>query len=127
VRRELAGIRADVDHVAETGMRDGAVVALEEVLDRDLPVRVHAVVHAVVGGEPGEIQPARARDLRQRSECRGQRCGVEVRAHEHERTPGVDESTPQPERQAVELRVAVRPRRRTQRAVEARGSASRTS
>src|SRR5438094_6476421 len=40
LRFEPVGIRRDVDGGAEAGVRDGAVVALEKVLTRDLPVRL---------------------------------------------------------------------------------------
>src|SRR6266487_480650 len=39
LRLEPVGVRRDVDGGAEARVRDGAVVALEEVLARDLPVR----------------------------------------------------------------------------------------
>src|SRR5439155_6122347 len=43
-RLELVGVHRDVDDLAETRMRDRAVVALEEVLANDLPVGVHLPV-----------------------------------------------------------------------------------
>ena len=45
-------VHVDVYDVAEGGMRRGAVVALEEVLDRDLPVRRERVVDACVEAQP---------------------------------------------------------------------------
>src|SRR5207249_81700 len=40
--RQLVGVGRNVDDGAETGMSDGAVVALEEVLGDELPVRLDA-------------------------------------------------------------------------------------
>ena len=48
VRLEQVAVRVDVDHLAERRVRGRAVVALEEVLDHDLPVRVRAELDARV-------------------------------------------------------------------------------
>ena len=50
--------RRGLDHCREAGMRDGAVVALEEVLGRDLPVRRDLPVHPVVKREAVDVDLA---------------------------------------------------------------------
>jgi hypothetical protein len=114
---EPVALRVHVDHCGEPRVRDGAVVALEVVLRRDLPVRPHGVLHAVVEGEGVHVEPARGDDRRQLAERVGQRRGVRVGVHEQERAPRADGRRPQAELRRVER--AVRPRRGAQRAVEA--------
>jgi hypothetical protein len=52
---EQVAVGVDVDLVAEAGVRRRAVVALEEVLDHDLPVRVRAELDARVEDEPVDV------------------------------------------------------------------------
>ena len=56
VRLETVGIGIDVDEAREPGVRDRAVVALEVVLDGDLPVRGQGVVGALVEAELRRVE-----------------------------------------------------------------------
>src|SRR5919198_85976 len=98
-------------------MRDRAVVALEEVLARDLPVRLELELRA----EP-ELERADVEDLRKAprnvAESLGERRGVGVGIDEHERAPGVDLGRAQAELVELEAGLAVRARRRAQRPVQ---------
>ena len=58
--RERVRVRVDVDHLAEAGMGGRAVVALEVVLERDLPVRVDRHTR----GGSGTRASTRSRPLR---------------------------------------------------------------
>ena len=69
VARELVRVGRDVDHLAEAGVRDLAVVALEEVLADDLPVRLDLGLPAGVVDERVDVE-AELCDLGgQRAEC----------------------------------------------------------
>ena len=107
-------VRRHVDQRREAGVRDGAVIALEEVLRDDLPVRLDAPLRAVM--EPQRVDvDAELRDLlRHRTESRGERFRVGVRVHEEERPPALEAYGS--ESDGVELEVG--PRRRPQAAVE---------
>src|SRR2546430_11777960 len=59
LRREPVRVRRDVDHCAESGMCDGAVVALQEVLARHLPVRVERELGAEAKLERIEVEDLR--------------------------------------------------------------------
>ena len=63
VGREEVRLGRDVDQLAESGMRDLAVVALEEVLADDLPVRLDFGLPAGVVDERVDVEPE-LRDLR---------------------------------------------------------------
>ena len=71
LRREGLGdlepirVGAHVDHVAEPRVRYRAVVALEEVLADDLPVRVDLERDAVAEGERVDIDAGRGDELRE--------------------------------------------------------------
>ena len=111
---EPVRVRRHVDQRREAGVRDGAVVALEEVLRDDLPVRLDAPLRAVM--EPQRVDvDAELRDLlRHRTERHGERLRVGVRVHEEERPPALEAYGSQSD--GVELEVG--PRRRPQAAVE---------
>ena len=87
---EHVRVRVDVDHLAEAGMGDRAVVALEVVLERDLPVRLDRPLVMRVEAERREVEPARRDDRRQLAERLGERRRVGVGVDEDERAPGVD-------------------------------------
>ena len=57
-RLERVGVGSDVDRLREAGMRDRAVVALEVVLDADLPVRVVLDLDTVAEDERVDVEPA---------------------------------------------------------------------
>ncbi len=70
-------------------MRDRAVVALEVVLDRDLPVRLDDVLAAVVEPEAVQVDACLGHRLGQDAERLAERVGLEVDVHEDERPPRV--------------------------------------
>ena len=117
---QRVAVGRDVERLREGRVRDGAVVALEEVLHADLPVGRVLVgdgpcveaqrvdVEAAVGEQRREL-PERVR------ERRGRRIGVD----EDERPPGVDRDGDEAERLAVEARLAVGARRVAEGAVQA--------
>src|SRR5438874_13087084 len=98
-------------------MRDGAVVALEEVLAGDLPVRLELEF----GAEP-ELECVDVDDLaesrRHVAEGLGKRAGADVGVDEDERAPAVDRDRLQRELAEVEAGLTVGARRRAQRAVQ---------
>ena len=126
-RRELAQARrpgleaqrAVVDGVDEARMVDRAVVALEVVLDRDLPVGAQLVRVAPAERERVDVEPVAGDDLREVAERGGERLGLGVGVDEDERPPGVDRDRQQAERVAVEAGLEVAARRGAQGAVEA--------
>ena len=82
--------------IGEPRMRKAAVVALERVLDDDLPVRLHLEAHFVGGavlGDAGEIH-ARVDILEDVFEVAMERLDLPVAAHEDEGTPGLDPQLP---------------------------------
>ena len=101
VRLEQVAVGMNVDLVAERGMRGRAVIALEEVLAHDLPVRVRAELDARVKDERVDVDVAREQ-RRQLSEVLVQWCRRDQR-----------------QLGCVERRLAVRARRAAERAVEA--------
>src|SRR3954470_21444860 len=96
-RRELAQATpaaleaqgALVDGVHEARMVDRAVVALEVVLDRDLPVRAQLVGVPDVEAQAVDLESVRGDDAGQVPERGGERLRVRVGVDEHERTPRV--------------------------------------
>ena len=98
-------------------MRNGAVVALEEVLARDLPVRVELELRAeaelqrIDVEDLGELRRHVAERLRERS-----RVGIGI--HEDERAPRVGLDLPEPELVRIEPRLAIRAWRCAQPPVE---------
>ena len=101
-------------------MRDRAVVALEEVLDADLPV-ARVVVRLRPTVEPQRIDVDTAfREVRgQVAERVRKRRRPRVRVDEHERAEHLHRDRDEAERVAVEPRLAVHPRGVSQRAVQA--------
>ena len=75
MRLEHVAVRVHVDRVTERRVRGRAVVALEEVLGDDLPVRVGAELDARVKDEVADVEVA-AEDLRQLAEVLYERPGV---------------------------------------------------
>src|SRR4051794_618494 len=99
-------------------MGDRAVVALEEVLAGDLPVRLHVELAAEAEDERVDVEDVgdAGGDVSERL-C--ERRGVGVGIDEDEWAPGPDRDLAQAELSEVETGLAVGPRRGTKRAVEA--------
>ena len=76
---EQVGVRRDVDRLREARMGDGAVVALEVVLDADLPVRLVLGLRPLMEDERVDVDAALRDDARQLAEVIGQRLGVRDR------------------------------------------------
>src|SRR4051794_12028421 len=76
--RELVRIRRDVDERAEPRMRHGAVVALQEILGDELPIRVDGRFGAPVKLEPVDVDPRCRYELRQLPQSLGERDGVRI-------------------------------------------------
>ena len=95
------------------------MVALEEVLADDLPVRLVLGGRALAERERVEVEACGRDELRQLAEVLRERRCVGVRVDEDERTPGVDLHGQEPELRRVEAGLAVGARRRAERAVEA--------
>ena len=107
-----------VEHRRELRMRDLAVVALEEVLADDLPVRRELRLPAPVEAQRVDVEPE-LRDLRgHRPERLGEWLRIQPSVDEHERAPRVDRDTTEAEVLLREVRLLIRARRRAQRAVE---------
>jgi hypothetical protein len=117
LRVQQVRVGRHVDDLAEPGVRDRAVVALEKVLARDLPVPLQLEL-----GAKAELQCVEVEDLGQSgrnvAERRRQRFGVRIRVDEDKRPPGVDADLDEVELVGVEARLPVRARRRTQATVE---------
>jgi hypothetical protein len=114
---EQIGVVRHVHDRREAGMRDRAVVALEEVLGADLPVRFVLRLRAREEAQRAHVD-SRVRDpLRDVFQELGERRSLRIRVDEHERPPGLE-----PERNEaeafVEATLALRPRRREQPSVE---------
>ena len=100
-------------------MSDRAVVALEVVLDPDLPVhRVHAPVDALTKAQPVEIDAGIRQGGGQPAEHVRRADHLRVRVHEDERSPDIDLNRQQRILVEVEPRLAVGPGRRSQAPVE---------
>ena len=99
---------AVVDHRHQPGMVEPAVVALEVVLERDLPVRADLVVRAVMEAQRADVEAAFADDLRKIAERLLQRLRAGIRIDEHERAPGADRHRHQPEPVELEARLGAR-------------------
>ena len=88
---ELVLVRAHVDHLAEVRVRDGAVVALEVVLDRDLPVDLGRPLVVRLEPQRRQVEAARLDACREGPPARdASGSGVGRGVHEHERAPRVD-------------------------------------
>src|SRR5919201_5962244 len=114
---EAVAVRRDVDGGAEPGMRDGAVVALEEVLARDLPVRLHRELAAETEPKGVEVDDS-CHEIRQRPERVAQRRRIGIRVDEDERPPRIDGKRQQPQLVPVEALLTVGARRRAPPSVE---------
>ncbi len=116
----LEGVRAggDVDRLREARVGDGAVVALEVVLDADLPVRLVLALRPLVEDERVDVDPALGDEPRQVAQVLGEAAGRGVGIDEDERPPGVDRDGDEAERVPVESRLAVPAWCRAQRPVE---------
>ena len=89
-------------------MRDGAVVALEEVLGADLPVaRVLVGFGACVERQRVDVEPAVGEKSGQLAERLRQRLRVAVRVDEDERPPRPDGDGHEPQSLPVEDGLAV--------------------
>ncbi len=115
---EQVRVGIDIDHLRESGVCGGAVVALEEVLDRDLPVRLDLPLVVRVVANVAEVDAALRDDLRERAERVDERRRLRIRVDEHEWPPGVDRDGKQRQPGRVEALLALGPRRASQRAVQ---------
>jgi hypothetical protein len=115
---ELVGIHVDVDHLGEPRVRDGAVVALEVVLEHDLPVGRDLPVAPLPEAETVELEPALRDEAGQGPERLLERRGVRIGVDEDERPPGGRGDREEGVAARVEARLALRPRRRPQRPVQ---------
>ena len=87
-RIEPVRVGRDVERLREGRVRDRAVVALEEVLDADLPVaRVLVGLRARVEAQRVDVDPAVGEKSGQLAERVGQRLRLAVRVDEDERPP----------------------------------------
>ena len=116
---EQIRIGRDVHDRGETGMRDRAVVALEEVLGADLPVRLVLGLGARQEAKGVEVDACGRDSLGDVVEHRPERRCVEVRVHEDERSPRFELEANEPELQRIEPSFAVRPGCLQQATVEA--------
>ena len=107
-------VGVDVDQAAEARMRDRAVVALEVVLDRDLPVRRRARTRPARGRRASTGSTAR----RELAERLGERRRVRVGVDEEERPPRLEPERHERQAGAVEAGLAVGARRRRGAPVE---------
>jgi hypothetical protein len=98
---------------------DLAVVALEEVLADDLPVRLDLGLPARVVDERADIEAELGDLRRQRAERVRERLGVGRRGGEDERPPRVDGDGQEAEVVLREVRLLLAARRRAELAVEA--------
>ena len=99
-------------------MRDLAVVALEEVLADDLPVRVDLGFPAPVEDELVDVEPELCDLGRHRAERLCERFGLALCVDEEERAPRVDGDAAEAELARREVGELLRARRAPKRAVE---------
>src|SRR5918996_1439753 len=100
-------------------VRGRAVVALEEVLHADLPVRSVLRLRALQEAEAVDVDPRLGDTLGNVLEEIGERLGALVGAHEEERPPGLEPERDEAELLAVDAALALGSRRREQLSVEA--------
>ena len=100
------------------GMRDLAVVALEEVLADDLPVRLDLGFPAGVVDERVDVQPELGDLRRERAERVRERLRLGAGVGEDERAPGVDRDGHEAELVLREVRLLLAARRLAEAAVE---------
>src|SRR6188508_2436762 len=121
-RLEPVGVGRDVEHLREARVRDRAVVALEEVLDADLPVaRVLLGLGPRVEAERAHVDAVGGEKVGKLAEVVCERRGPRIRVDEDERPPRVDRHTDETEAGHVEPGLPIRAGRASQRAVEAVG------
>ena len=112
-RLEPVGVRRDVEHLREARVRDRAVVALEEVLDADLPVAgVLVRLGPRVEAERGHVDAVGGEEVGQLAELVGERRRLGIRVDEDERPPRVDRHRDEAEAGLVEPGLAIRARAR---------------
>ena len=99
-------------------MRNGAVVALEVVLDADLPVRVVLALGPPVEDERVDVDATFGDESRQVAQVLRKRTARRVGIDEDERPPGVDRDGHEPEAAAVEAGLGVGSGCGPQRSVE---------
>ena len=108
---QAVAVGRDVERLREARVRDGAVVALEEVLDAHLPVaRVLGRLRPGVEAKRVDVEATVGEQGRQLAEGVGEWLGVEGRVDEDERPPRVDGDRCERDRGHVEAGLAVRPR-----------------
>jgi hypothetical protein len=95
------------------------VVALEEVLCADLPVRLGLRLRALEEAQRVDVDPGLGEPLRHVLEALGEWLGVRVRVHEDERPPGVHPQRDEAELVRVDAAFALRARRGEETPVEA--------
>src|SRR5581483_9244855 len=116
--RQRVRVGGRVDHRRERGMRDLAVIALEEVLADDLPVGVELRLPSRVEDEIVDVEPELV-DLRgHRAQRVCERLRIVRRVHEHEGPPSADRGRQQPELLSREIRLLLGARCAPQGAVE---------
>src|SRR5262249_38679514 len=116
---ETVGVGRDVDDLREPRVGDRAVVALEEVLADDLPVRLDVELAAEAELEAVEVEAQACEELRERAQRVGERACIGVGVDEHERAPGVDLEAGEAELVVVEAGLELGARGGSQTAVEA--------
>ena len=107
-----------VDDRAEPRVGGRAVVALEVVLDGDLPVALELVLAPVAEAERAEVHPRGVDVRRGRAERLLERRSLGGRVDEDERAPGLDGELEQADPVLVEAGLPVCTRRRPQFSVE---------
>ena len=111
--------RRDVHERAEPRVRDRAVVALEEVLGNELPVRLDGRRCTVAELELLDVHARLGDEVGQPAEHLPQRRRLRVRAREHERAPRPDRRRTEAEPLRFHTAFPVGPRRRHEPPVEA--------
>ena len=111
-------VGAHVEHLGEAGVRDRAVIALEVVLDRDLPVALDLPVVADAEAEAIEVETALRNLVGERPERLRERPCVRIRVDEDERPPGLGRYGEHREAVLVEVGLALGARRLAKRPVE---------
>src|SRR6516165_8389519 len=98
----LAVVTTEVNDVGEAGMRVRAVIALEEVLDDDLPVRLQPVFLPVTQLEAVQVHTGAGNDAGKLREIGCERLDVVVKRDENEGAVGVYPELAQPQLRRIE-------------------------
>src|SRR5688572_10339482 len=114
---EAIALLGDVDDRAECRVLDSTVVALQEVLDHDLPVGARRPLLARAEAQLLEAQSASADDGRELAEQAPER-GACLQIREDERAPRVDVDGQERQAAAIESRLVIGARRRAQTSIE---------